>query len=118
MSWIDAGSNTPSMNNRFISCKLGETATFTVKSIEKTTENEKFHPTSRKNGSQGFHLEITDTDGRIMSVGTFALQSKLQFLGRQDMDNPKGHLIGKRIMIKHAGEGEYSVAILAEPEPF
>ena len=109
MGWLEAAeAENPS---KFLSCKEGEVASFTVKDIKRKLDNPKFDPKDRNGNPQGWHFEIHTTEGKVLSVSSYALQGKLMEAGRKDRDNAKGALTGRVLTIKHIARGEYEVVL-------
>ena len=115
MNWMTHGVEE---NSRFISIKEGQEAIFTIREA-KIIENEpKYDPKSKTGDPQGWHIRLIDTDGRILDVGSYALQTALRKEGEKDYQNKNGALVGRKVRIKHTGRGEWEVrAQLADLAP-
>ena len=84
----------------FVSLKLGETAEIEVKEIVKIEDKPDFDPKKKDGSVQGFHYDFLTTDGKTLSISSFALQSA--------MVNAKVDA-GDKLKIAHPDKGIYIV---------
>lgn len=103
MSWYD---EIEKPKGKFIQVKEGQSAEFVVRSI-KRNDNPKFSPKKRDGSVQPWALEVTDTDGRQMTVASFGLQFALI---DQRIDE------GDHIEISHPRRGVWKIIVLKRGE--
>ena len=106
MNWLSHGTDE---NSRFISIKEGQEAIFTIREAQVIENEPKYDPKSKSGDPQGWHIRLTDTEGRILDVGSYALQTALREEGKKDYQNKNGALVGRKVKIQHVGRGEWKV---------
>ena len=86
---------------KFVSLKVGETAEIEIKEIVKITDNPEFDPKRQDGTSQGYHYDFITTDGKTLSLSSFALQTAMVNL---KVD------VGDKLKIEHLeGKGNWTV---------